>query len=405
MQPARHIEEGNIPLFRRGQWYRSMDRIQIWSGSKFHVCLAPELLLLDDIHHFRATFANTPLPANRRVCILAEALRLFASGEVYIEGFGRQSSRRFAELMGQNIGLPASAVKRWSTLLLKHLETAAKSLPPSDDRKLNIVVLPSNTFTSLESCIDVLLAGDALWIRPSNREPFAAARFVACLLAAGWPEHLVGLYSMERHTLVSVVKYFDEATIYGGSHVVKTLGHLPNVKIRGPGRATALVDCGIERSSAAKWLCEKIVSDCGRFCTNVKTIFCVNAHHQLSEELSELLDRLRVDGESFGWWPDKRAAELMAGAIHASVGPPDRIITRRQIFQQINGRSYLMPSLIAVGQPNGHPLLKCELPFPYATISEISMAEVGRLTSGSSYLYNLNVNCPTLPRSLSAARF
>lgn len=405
MQPARQVGEPNILLFRRGQWYRSMDQIPISYGGNVHVCLAPELLLLDDIHHFRATVANTSISPDRRVSILAEALRLFAGGEIYIDGVGNQSASGFAELMGQHRGLPAAVVRRWSTLLLKHLEEASQRLPKSDDPKLSIVGLPSNTFTALESCMAALLEGNALWIRPSNREPFAPARFVACLLAAGWPENRVGLYSMDRQTLVSVVKYFDKATVYGGPDVVKAFGHRPNVEICGPKRGTAIVDGSIDRSAAPKWLCEKIVSDCGRFCTSLKTIFCVDSSHQLAEELSKLLDQVRVHDASLGWWPDKREAELMAGEIHACVGPADRIMTSRPILQQINGRNYLMPTLIRVGQPNGHPLLKRELPFPYATISQITTAEVDEFMSGSSYLYNLNVNSRICPPSFSLTGF
>ncbi len=90
----------------------------------------------------------------------------------------------------------------------------------------------------------------------------------------------------------------------------------------------------------------------------------------------------------------------MAGWIQARMGPADRMVTKRQLIHETNGKTYLMPTLIMIDQPAKHPLLQLELPFPYSIISQISMLDVPQFTGVSNYVYNLNINSPMLPEPL-----
>jgi hypothetical protein len=206
---------------------------------------------------------------------------------------------------------------------------------------------------------------------------------------------------MSRQTLDAVVTYFDQVTIYGDDDVVRAFAGRPNVEIRGPGRARAFVNSEVRTDEFANWLYEKITSDSGRFCTNVKNIFCIGSPDGLSENLGELLDGLQPGADAasnLAWWPDKREAERVAAWLQSGLGRMDSFITKRHPLHELHGRTYLMPSLISVGQPSNHRLVGLELPFPYATISQISMADLPRFTGVSKYVYNLNIDSSLLPK-------
>src|SRR6266481_9388552 len=100
-------KQPHVSLFRRGQWYESLDQVSPWPFSNINVCLAPELIILDDLHTFRMNdAATTPISRQRRIATLAQALQLFIDGQVYIGGLGTQTGLEFEELLASHRGLP-----------------------------------------------------------------------------------------------------------------------------------------------------------------------------------------------------------------------------------------------------------------------------------------------------------
>ena len=193
-------EDGLLPLLRAGRWYASRDTAPVPGGPL--LSLAPEIMIRDDAARLRRERADW------RPAVLRAAVELFADAALPIEGLGVQDPDDFAAAMRACAGLPPVLVRRWSDMLRDAAED-----PPHGEREeaeLALVSLPANTFTCLEGVLEAALTSEAVWIRPSRREPLSAARLVAALLGAGWPAERLGYYP----TLPSVVAQGALLAIY-----------------------------------------------------------------------------------------------------------------------------------------------------------------------------------------------
>ena len=424
------LERQTLPLFRNGEWYTSLDvvpvgqersgvggrasakdgsRMSHWHPAPVADCpeapdhstpprralrptpdtrrpplalsLAPEAVLRHDLRLVRRRLAAPldPFPLADRRRVMARALDLFAGGCVDVPALGAQSPAAFAQQLLDDVGLPAALVARWSAMLV---ERGHELLVPDvsiDDRTLHLVSLPSNTFLCLESCISSALAGGALWIRPSAREPFAAMRFVACLLASGWPPARIGFYGVAHASLPMLVREVDATILYGGDELERRFMGAAHVTINGPGRAVAIVDAQTPPEAAAAWLTRLVASDAGRFCTNVGTILCLRDDASaIAALLADALDGIGLDDPD---WPlafalDAESAARMASAVQAALRPGDRVLTRRPMLIEHEGRSLLAPTLVHVADIADHPLAGLEYPFPIAAIAAIEADDV-----------------------------
>ena len=81
-------ETQEIKIFRQGNWYKSLDSVLI-PNTCYYLHLASSLMLLDDAKKIisqRYVFNQEML---QRVRLLEEAMALFTTGHVFIEGFGK----------------------------------------------------------------------------------------------------------------------------------------------------------------------------------------------------------------------------------------------------------------------------------------------------------------------------
>jgi hypothetical protein len=352
-----------LPLFRRGAWYDSRDREPVLAapGSAL-LSHAPPVMLRDDAAWFRRWSPPRPLPSTppapvgrppsqapptsssqapatsppapggapaaaqpwrphraERERMVARAMDLFATAAVEAGGAGTQTAADFERALDAHCGLPPALTRRWTALLASQAARLAAAADASDELPegtLALVSLPANTFVCLESVLDLALRGAAVWVRPSRREPFAALRLVACLLAAGWPPPLLGFYPTARQTLGTLVRLVDLAVLYGGPELAVELQAFfrgpatdvpaatgvaaargatagrPRLEIHGPGRARAVVAASCTASAAVEPLLELVAGDAGRFCTSAGTILCTHSAEEIGRELAERLDAL-----------------------------------------------------------------------------------------------------------------
>jgi hypothetical protein len=371
-----------LPLLRRGYWYRSHDRIPAPGGAQ--LCLAPEILVRDDAARFRAA-DRPPPPAAERPALLRAAVELFVGGTVPVAGVGVQGPAEFADVLRAAAGLPPVLVARWSAALARHLDRAPA--PVADDRVLAAVSLPANTFTCLEAVLDALLVTGGVWIRPSRREPFSSARLVGALLTVGWPAERLGYYPTEPAVLPALIRVTDRQVVYGGDAVAGLAG--PALEVRGPGRACALVPPDADPQVLVPWLAGLVASDSGRFCTNACVIVGSGDVAGAARGLARVLDGIRLDP------PDpalpvaavpRADAERIARFVDARLGPGARRLTRRPLVVEVGGRSHLAPTLVEVDRVD-HPLVGCELPFPFAVAVRTDPAGTARVTRRSRFVH------------------
>jgi hypothetical protein len=372
-----------IQLFRAGRWHESLDTAEVSEGLR--VCLAPEIMLRDDAR--RAPADELRMTAGARREILRRAMSLFRDGAPPVGGIGTQDPAGFAASLGEISGLPEPLVWRWCDLLAASIEELADAVP---DRHSTLVWLPGNTFTCLVAVAEAVLRGSDLVVRPSSREPLSAARFVAALLEAGWPADRIRFCPTRTGMLDTLIHLTERQIVYGGDTVAATVARSSTVDARGPGRASAVIGPDTDPDDTAAWLADLVAADSGRFCTNVCTVVCLGDPAPLADRLGSLLDNIELPTADLRWpvgWVDERTAARTADFVTARMSADDRRLTSRELVVRVGGRAFLAPTLLRLPSPAAHPLVGCELPFPFATVVAVDKPAALRLTAKSKFVY------------------
>jgi hypothetical protein len=366
-----------IDIFRRGTTYRSHDRETVRLGDmSIDIGIAPPLMLNDDSRWLRQQIPRLPPlpPLAIRRYMIHSALTLFRSGNISTATFSTQSPDDFFEILQRGCGLPRTLTDRWIDLLCSRVDQIDPASQSGGD--IELVSLPANTFVCLEACFAALLRSEAVWIRPSRREPFSTARFLGCLVEAGWPAIRLGMYPTRHDGLLACVDVADRAVVFGGHELPKALDCRNHVKVHGPGRTRALIGRDIDIDRASRWLTGAIASQSGRFCTNVGTVLCAGDIDSLGVAVATALDQISLDSSADKYYPQamptNRADALrQADWVVSRMRPDDVLLTSRPILVETSGGIALAPSLIRLGRPEDHPLIGMELPFPVACIGEV----------------------------------
>ncbi len=381
-----------LSAFRQGGWRTSLDRATL-PGTSVELALVPEIVADADRRWWDAGVDELPPLSGRRELLL-EALESFSHGTVTVGGIGEQSADDFRTTLWRTAGLPGALVDRWCAMLRDGL--LKKGGAPEPDGRLALVALPGNTFTCLESACDQAERSAGVWLRPSRREPFSAARFVAALLAAGWPAQRIGLYPTEQRVLHGLLRRTDRHVVYGGAGLAASVRHSPALILHGPGRGCALVPPRMPVDQAGAWLLPLVAADAGRFCSNVRTVVCETPDQArlVAGALADALDALPPDGP----WPltafrEPAAAQDTARSVHTRLRPGDRVLTRRPpVALGAAGDVYAMPQLALLdghvtGTADPHPLIGHEVPFPFAAVLSATPDAARAITAESLFVY------------------
>lgn len=385
---------GRLPLLRRGTWYVSRDTAPVPGGAE--LSLAPEIMIRDDAARLRAARdAWPPLAAADRRALLRDAVERFDRGRVRVEGLGEQAPEEFAAALDACAGLPPALVRRWSGMLRAGLDRLPAG--DADEAAVTLVSLPANTFTCLEAVLEALATSGAVWIRPSRREPFSSARLLGALLAAGWPAERLGYYPTEHAVLPALIGVTTRQIVYGGEQATRAPGGArPGLDLRGPGRACAIVDPAADPRRAADRLAVLVAADAGRFCTNASVIVTTGDAALLARHLAARLDAIRLTPPD----PDLPQAsvaaaegERLAGFVLDRLSPGARVLTRRPLLTRAGGRAHLAPTLILADDVT-HPLVGCELPFPFAVVVATDDAGVRRTAARARFVHHVTATTP-----------
>lgn len=382
-----------LPAFRRGAWRASSDRAPLPGPARGELALVPEIVADADRRWWDGARPGLPPLTGRRDLLLA-ALDLFDRGTVHVDGLGPQSAEDFRAVLWEGAGLPGPLVDRWCAMLRDGL-LKREDTPDPDDR-LALVALPGNTFTCLESACDQAARSAGVWLRPSRREPFSAARFVAALLAAGWPAERIGLYPTEQRFLGALVRLTDRQIVYGGAGLAASVRDSPALTVHGPGRGCARVPARMAVDEAVAWLLPLVAADSGRFCSNVRTVVVERpgAAEPLARALAAALDALAPDGPlPLTAFREPGAAERAAAGVTDRLRPGDRVLTRRPaVVHGPAGAAHASPRLAlldghftAASAP--HPLIGHEAPFPFCAVLSASPDALRAITAESLFVY------------------
>ncbi|MFF4217750.1 hypothetical protein [Streptomyces nondiastaticus] len=402
-----------VQAFRRGSWQPSLDTVALPGRSGLALSLVPEAVAAADRRRYEPPAGSFP-PAVRRK-LTDTALGLFDRGTVTVGGLGEQSAADFRTALWETAGVPAALTDRWCGLL--------RGAPPrpvaEPDGALALVSLPGNTFTCLESVLAEAARSAAVWVRPSRREPLSAARLIAALLETGWPPERLGLCPTERPALRTLIGLTDRQTVYGGTGLTAAVRASDRLQVRGPGRGCALVPPGTDPAEAVDRLLPLVAGDGGRFCSNVRTVVCVEEPSSAAEPsgaagqsaaeappaaaalalalarlLADALDALRTepvdDRLPLAAFRVPGEAGQCARRLREGLGPGDRMLTRwPPTARGAGGAEYALPALalLGPGAGPGHPLVGREVPFPFAAVLAASPAGAAAVAARSSFVH------------------
>ncbi|EPH40973.1 hypothetical protein ABT390_18150 [Streptomyces aurantiacus] len=397
-----------VSAFRRGDWQPSLDTAPLPGTTGTHLALVPHIVAHSDRRWWDTVRTGLPPLPRRRELVLA-ALELFRHGTVTVGGLGPQSADAFRAALWESAGLPGPLVERWGAMLY---EEAARREVRSPDDALALVSLPGNTFTCLDAVLEQAERSAGVWVRPSRREPLSAARLVAALLAAGWPPDRLGLYPTEQHALHGLLTLTDRHVVYGGAGLAASVRASAALTLHGPGRGCALVPppasgTGSVEDTAA-WLLPLIAADSGRFCSNVRTVVCVDHDPEpLAKALAAALDALHpgpAPDPADPRWPltafrEPAEAHRAAASVRDRLRPGDRLLTREPtvvtreptVTESTAGDIFIRPQLALLAgrfpAAGRHPLIGHEVPFPFAAVVGATADAARALADEALFVY------------------
>jgi hypothetical protein len=329
---------------------------------------------------------------------------LYEKGDLTLGPFGPQSGDDFRAALWESAGLPAPLVDRWCGMLRTGLLTREA---PEPDEALALVSLPGNTFTCLDAVLEQVERSACVWVRPSRREPLSAARLVAALVAAGWPEARIGFYPGDQRTLHGLTRLTDRHTVFGGVGLAASVRASTALTVHGPGRGCALVPEDMAVAEAVDWLLPLIAADSGRFCSNVRTVVCAGPAQPLATALASALDAIRPEPvdpvRPLTVFREPGAAERAAASVTDRMRPGDRLLTRRTPVLHGAAGSYALPQLVLLGdefeKPENHPLVGHEVLFPFTAVLSSDGGDRGgegpaaaAIAAGSLFVYRPRVS-------------
>lgn len=405
-EPVPQAEGPVVLAFRRGGWQPSLDTASLPGPVGTRLALVPHIVAHSDRRWWDTERAALPPLTDRRARVLA-AVELFRHGTVTVGGVGPQTAAGFRAALWESAGLPGPLVDRWGALLY---EGAARREVAPPDEALALVSLPGNTFTCLDSVLEQAERSAGVWVRPSRREPLSAARLVAALLAVGWPPRRLGLYPTEQRALHGLLTLTDRQVVYGGAGLAASVRDSPALTLHGPGRGCALVPPDRDRADAARaprtlddtvaWLLPLVAADSGRFCSNVRTVVCVDHDPEpLAKALAAALDALHpgpAPGPAEPHWPltafrDPGEARRAVASVHARLRPGDRVLTRGPALARgADGDLFVRPRLAllhGLDSEGHHPLVGHEVPFPFAAVLGATADTARALADASLFVY------------------
>ncbi|MFD5700897.1 hypothetical protein [Streptomyces lasiicapitis] len=395
-----------VSAFRAGGWQPSLDTAPLPGPSGTRLALVPHIVAHADRRRWDTVRAGLPPLAGRRQLVL-DAVELFRHGTVTVGGLGPQSADAFRAALWESAGLPGPLVERWGAMLY---EGAARREVRAPDDALALVALPGNTFTCLDSALEQAERSAGVWVRPSRREPLSAARLVAALLTAGWPPDRLGLYPTEQRALHGLLTLTDRHVVYGGAGLAASVRASAALTLHGPGRGCALVPpaSGADPvDGTVAWLLPLIAADSGRFCSNVRTVVCVDHDPEpLAKALAAALDALHpgpAPDPADARWPltafrKPAEADRAAASVRDRLRPGDRLLTREPTVveaprdpESAAGDVFVRPQLALLtghfSLSASHPLIGHEVPFPFAAVLGATAEAARALADEALFVY------------------
>ncbi len=438
----------SIPVLRRGQIYRSLDRQPIHAiGTEepaAFVSMANSGLVkrdLNAISHAREILKQIPAHDLMRIC--RDAGDHFLNGTLPVgEEAYPQSPDDYVSSLSATSGLPHALI-RMNMKKLHEVFTEMPTIVRGLTRGLDLAVLDRGygdqdgvpvSYSANTEALGVVLpsnspAVNALWmpaivmkipvfLKPGREEPWTPWRVIQAFLKAGCLAEAFSFYPTDHDGSGAIIRRSGRVMMFGDDTTISQYAKDPRVEVHGAGRSKILIgeDCIDDWEKYLDIMVESVSANSGRSCINASAILVPRHGAAIADALAERLSEIKPlpfedPAAKLSGFANPKFAEFINAAVESGskgsgaedVSAPHRGRDRHEIFQNMH---YLHPTIVRCDSWE-HELANKEYLFPFASVTELAQADmlssigpslvVTAITNDSSWIEEL-LECPDIDR-------
>jgi hypothetical protein len=407
----------HVPALRRGKPYASLDQVTV-SDCRTGEALArlsqvnAGVIRKDLARISEARSALKQLSCDCLLEICGRAAGFFLNEALPLGDQGHtQTPQQYVETLSATSGLPFVMVRRNMQKIasaLQQMRTILNGLT----RGLDLGILDRGmgeqagariSFYAATPCLGLVLPSNSpgvnsLWLpaiplktpvilKPGREEPWTPWRIIQAMIAAGCPVEAFGFYPTDHEGAAEILRGCGRALVFGDKNTTAPYANNPAIQVHGPGLSKILVgEDQIERwPEFIGLLVASIADNGGRSCINASTVVVPKYAAEIAEALAQKLGPVAPvpaadENARLAAFANPRMADSIDTAIEEGlrtagakeVTAAHRTGPRKVAFE---GAVYLRPTIVLCNS-FAHPLANREFLFPYASVVQVSQADM-----------------------------
>ncbi|MGH9161125.1 MAG: aldehyde dehydrogenase family protein [Vicinamibacteraceae bacterium] len=353
------------------------------------------------------------LSVERLLAICREAADRFLQGTLSV-GDDRQTAQDYVEQVSATTGLPYTLAERNMGRVagvLTEMPRVIDGLTRGLDRRVLDagvgetagavlsyvartqalgVVLPNNSPGVHGLWIPAVPLKVPLVLRPGSAEVWTPLRLARAFMASGCPPDAFSYYPSDHAGAGEIVRQCGRSMFFGDASSVGIFSGDPRVELHGPGYSKILIG----PDQIDRWrdhldlIVASVADNGGRSCVNASGVWVPARGREIAEALASRVaaiePRPAEDPEArIAPFADPRVAKWIDDQIEAGLREPGAVdvtagLRRSPRLVEQHGCTYLLPTIVYCDSP-AHPLANREFLFPFASVVELSAAEVASL--------------------------
>lgn len=249
------------------------------------------------------------------------------------------------------------------------------------------LVMPSNSPAVNSLWLPAIALKIPVLLKPGRDEPWTPFRLIQSFIAAGCPAEAFGFYPTDHEGSAEILRLCGRALIFGDRSTTAPYANNPAIQIHGPGFSKILI--GEDRIEHWEDFIDLIVSSIsengGRSCINASAVVVPRHAAKIADALARKLGPVRPlpatdeNARLSAFANPKMAAGIDAMIEEGLRSPGAADVTARYRqgprYTTFEGGVYLQPTIVQCDSFR-HPLANREFLFPYASVVEVSQAEM-----------------------------